>query len=71
MQFIFLLFGGAIATTSVLGLAVLSWMAEVSSSSLGYIASCAPSQPEESKKEGSSQESSPSPAPSPSPSSQS
>jgi|GEM_PF-5526738 hypothetical protein len=68
MQFIFLLFGGAIATTSVLGLAVLSWIAEVSSTSMGYIASCAPSQPEESEKDRSSQEPSPTPSPSPSPS---
>jgi hypothetical protein len=65
VQFIFLLFGGAIATTSVLGLALLSYITAIGSTSLGFIASCAPSLPEEESP--SPQDPSPSPSPTPTP----
>lgn len=65
MRLIFLLFGGAIATTSVLGLAVLSYIAQASSASLEFIASCAPSEPDSGRS--TSQEPSPTPSPSPTP----
>ncbi|MBD2464874.1 hypothetical protein H6G89_28120 [Oscillatoria sp. FACHB-1407] len=66
MRVILLLFGGAIATTSVVGLAVLSFIAQASSDTLEFIASCAPSAPDSGRS--SSQEPSPTPSPSPSPS---
>ncbi|MDX2211999.1 MAG: hypothetical protein SFY66_01800 [Oculatellaceae cyanobacterium bins.114] len=64
MRLIFLLLGGAIATTSVVGVALLSWIAQTSSSSLEFLASCAPSLPEGDRP---TQDPSPTPSPSPSP----
>jgi hypothetical protein len=47
MRFGLLLVGGAIAVVGVVGLTLLSAVAQGSSTSLGFVASCAPSTSEE------------------------